>query len=707
MTATTTAGTHSLISLSRLFLSSDNARKTPPKRAAIEALAASIAAHGLLQNLVVMPELKNGEETGRYEVIAGQRRWLAMQHLVSSEKMDAHYSVDCTVRHADIATEASVAENTMREPMHPADEFEAFKAMIDQGAKIEDIAANFGVTPLVVQRRLKLANVSPKMIQIYRDGDASLDQLMALAITDDHDAQERTWNESDNWDRQATRLRAKLAKGAVEVRSNKLARFVGMDAYEAAGGHVERDLFSDNGDGFMADAELLERLASDKLDAELERVRAEGWSWAEVRADFFETWKFDEAICTTRKPTTKERSRIESLKADLEKHQIALDKLEDADDYGTEHDTHQERIEEIEEQLATINLALNDWATEAKATAGAIIAVTSAGELKVHRGLIARGRGSVTGAGDASSGRTIPGDKPKKPALSESLAKRLTAHRTAALQLQMVEQPHIALAVLAHALVGRLFRKAQSLTTNKTALHFSIENGMDPLPNYADDIETSPAWTKLQAIRKEILATLPKSDKDQLQQLIAMPQQDLLQLLALCTAAGVNAVTGIEGPNAADAIAEAVELDMAQWWTATPASFLNHLPKARAIEAVAEATSKKDAEALATMKKDKLAQAAEQKLAGTGWLPKILRGPKKATPKKAAPEKKKTAAKPAAPAKTAAPADLAKPTLKKLSHPAVRYRDSAGNTWTGRGKRPGWLAQALADGKTLDAFLTR
>lgn len=700
MTATTT-GTHRLISLSRLFLSPRNARKTKPTPASIEALAASIEAHDLLQNLVVMPELQDGKETGRYAVLAGQRRWLAMQLLVSREQMDPHHSVDCAMRHAGSAIEASVAENTMREAMHPADEFEAFKAMIDQGAKLEDVAANFGVTPLVVQRRLKLANVSPKMIQLYRDDQASLDQLMALAITDDHDAQERVWNESDNWDRQATRLRAKLAKGAVEVRSNKLARFVGMDAYEGAGGHVERDLFSDTGNGYMSDAELLERLANDRLAAELERVRAEGWSWAEVRPDFYETYNFNQAESTTRKPTAKERARIKSLEADLDQHQKALEKLEDADDYGAEHDTRQERIEEIEEQLATIRLALSDWTIDAKATAGAIIAVSGAGEIQIHRGLIARSRGAA-GTAESAAG-VIPGEKPKKPAVSESLAKRLTAHRTAALQLHLVEQPHIALAVLVHALVGKLFRKVQSYTTNKTALQLSIENGMDPLPNSADDIETSPAWTKLQATRKEILATLPKSDKDQLQQLIALPQQDLLQLLALCTAAGVNSVTGIEGPNPADAIAEAVELDMAQWWTATPASYLNHVPKARAIEAVAEATSKKDAEALATMKKDKLAKAAEQKLAGTGWLPKILRGPKKA----AAPEKKKPDAKPTAPATTAAPEDLAKPTLKKSTHPAVRYRDAAGNTWTGRGKRPGWLSAALASGKTLDAFLTR
>ena len=74
--------------------------------------------------------------------------------------------------------------------MHPADQFEAFAALVAEGRPIEDIAADFSVTPLVVQRRLKLANVSPRLMADYRADAVSLDQLMALAITDDHTAQE-------------------------------------------------------------------------------------------------------------------------------------------------------------------------------------------------------------------------------------------------------------------------------------------------------------------------------------------------------------------------------------------------------------------------------------------------------------------------------------------------------------------------------------
>src|SRR3546814_14277144 len=74
--------------------------------------------------------------------------------------------------------------------MHPADQFAAFAALVKEGRPIEDIAADFGVSPLVVQRRLKLANVSPRLMADYRAGGVTLEQLMALTITDDHAAQE-------------------------------------------------------------------------------------------------------------------------------------------------------------------------------------------------------------------------------------------------------------------------------------------------------------------------------------------------------------------------------------------------------------------------------------------------------------------------------------------------------------------------------------
>lgn len=170
------------IPLSALRASPRNVRKGSTS---LKPLIRSIARVGLLQNLTV-----TRDADGRYEVEAGKRRLLALQQLAKKKQLPSDYEVPCLVVSEDSGRTASLTENTQRTAMHPADEFEAFKALVEDGKAIEDIAADFGVTPLTVQRRLRLANVSPKLLADYRKEQVTLEQLMALAVTDDHQAQQ-------------------------------------------------------------------------------------------------------------------------------------------------------------------------------------------------------------------------------------------------------------------------------------------------------------------------------------------------------------------------------------------------------------------------------------------------------------------------------------------------------------------------------------
>ena len=133
--------------------------------------------------------------------------------------------------------------------MHPADQFEAFAALVAEGRSIEDIAADFSVTPLVVQRRLKLANVSPRLLADYRAEAVSLDQLMALAITDDHAAQESAFYDAPTWQRSPHNLRDRLTEREIDAYRHPLVRFVGLDTYEREGGGIRRDLFAEGDKG--------------------------------------------------------------------------------------------------------------------------------------------------------------------------------------------------------------------------------------------------------------------------------------------------------------------------------------------------------------------------------------------------------------------------------------------------------------------------
>ena len=153
------------IPLNKLRPSPTNVRKTGAD-VGLEEIAASIAAHGLLQPIVVKPELNgDGIETGRYLVTAGERRRKALQLLAKRKQIKNSEPIPCLVKADGDPTEISLAENVVRTNMHPADQFEAFQTLHDQGGLgAEEIAARFGVTPAVVKQRLKLAAVSPKLM---------------------------------------------------------------------------------------------------------------------------------------------------------------------------------------------------------------------------------------------------------------------------------------------------------------------------------------------------------------------------------------------------------------------------------------------------------------------------------------------------------------------------------------------------------------
>jgi ParB family transcriptional regulator, chromosome partitioning protein len=267
------------VPLKKLVRSSLNVRKTGAD--SIDDLAASIAVHGLLQNLTVIKKPATSKtKADSYEVVAGGRRLAALQSLAKQRKIPKDYAVACKVV-TESAEELSLVENTIRQPMHPADQFEAFHRLVGTGLSVEDVSARFGITPLFVAQRLKLANVSPTLIQLYRDGGIRLEQLEALAISNDHEAQERVWNAAQEWERTPSALRRALTQNTIDSNDRRVL-FVGLDTYLQRGGGIERNLFDAEHEGFLTDGCLLEILVTEKLQAEADKLEADGWSWVEI-----------------------------------------------------------------------------------------------------------------------------------------------------------------------------------------------------------------------------------------------------------------------------------------------------------------------------------------------------------------------------------------------------------------------------------------
>ncbi len=111
----------------------------------------------------------------------------------------------------------------------------------------------------VVRQRLKLAAVSPALLEVYAEDGLSLEQLMAFAVSNDHARQEQVWEAVRNsYAKEPYQIRRMLTEKSVRA-SDKRARFVGVEAYEAAGGTISRDLFQNDDGGWLDDPALLDR----------------------------------------------------------------------------------------------------------------------------------------------------------------------------------------------------------------------------------------------------------------------------------------------------------------------------------------------------------------------------------------------------------------------------------------------------------------
>ncbi len=239
-------GAEILVPLNKLKKSPRNARKTAHSEATIEALAASIHAKGMLQNLVVEPERDaEGEPTGFYFVTVGEGRRLAQLLRAKRKQIKKTEAIRCVLDTANDPREISLDENVTREAMHPADQFEAFRELTEnRGWGAEEIAARFGVTPHVVTQRLRLGAVSPNLLQVYREGGLTLDQLMAFAITEDRARQEQVY-ENLSYNCEPYVIRRELTRMNVPA-TDRSAIFIGSEAYTEAGGVIIRDLFTED-----------------------------------------------------------------------------------------------------------------------------------------------------------------------------------------------------------------------------------------------------------------------------------------------------------------------------------------------------------------------------------------------------------------------------------------------------------------------------
>lgn len=634
-----------LIPLNHLKKSPRNVRRMPHGEASLDILAASIAAVGILQNLVVEPELADdGTPTGDYLVTAGEGRRLAQLLRVKRREIRKSEPMPCRIETTGNAREISLHENSAREAMHPADQFEAFQTLIEiDGFAVEDVAARFGVTATVVKQRLRLAAVAPALLQTYRDGAMNLDQLMAFAITDDHARQEALWAQLSDWNNDPNTIRRRLMQDHVRHDDRRVI-FVGNEAYLKAGGVIDQDLFDlADGGGYYRDVALLDQLAFDKLTALAADVRErEGWKWASAQFDF------PHGI-GMRRVYPQERALSEADAVELQTAGELLEGILAQYEGGELPADVAPQVAELECSIAYLEGLKRAYDPGEVARAGVLVTLDSGGQPRFTRGLVRAedelpvveelpegdGDGGAPGDGtdedntDADSGVDDGDDEGDvEPVhaglpLPDMLVRDLTAHRTLALRYELSQRPELALTALTHALAAQTFyRQTEVYGLDIRAISTDaapFENG-DP----------SPAATALRERHDEWAERVPANPADLWAFVAALDHDETMALFAHCTSITLDAVklphlNRVKGAAAIDAVAAEIGLDMADKWQPTVTTFFGRITKPQILQTVSEVLGTEVAARLKGLTKPVMAEEAERLLKDSRWLPPVLR----------------------------------------------------------------------------------
>lgn len=636
------------IPFDKLMLSQANVRRIKAGLS-IEDLAADIAHRGLMASLNVRAIVdEGGNETGMYKVPAGGRRFRALELLVKQKRLAKTEPVPCIVSKAATSEEEdSLAENERRLSLHPLDQFRAFQTLRDQGLSEEEIAARFFVTAATVKQRLRLASVSPRLLELYANDEMKLEQIMAFSICDDHARQEQVWESvSRSHVREPYYIKRLLTETAIRA-DDRRAVYVGAEAYEQAGGVILRDLFEQDRGGWFQDPALLEQLVFERLKIDAEALKEEGWKWVEGAIDFAygHTSGMRRVYGEPRELTAEELARHDEVQAEY-------DKLDAEYAEATEYDEAVEnKIEQLGGELDALNDRPHFYDPEEVARAGVFVTLDANGRLRIERGFIrpedeprvdaaaaasaedgvvdGRGEGTpgivVNGASANGAGADEEEDEAIRP-LPDRLVLDLTAQRTLALRNALAADPAMAFVAALHAFVLQVFYHHGS----ETCLELSLKSA--GFPQTQGLAETG--WAKEIDERQEAWGRdLPRDESELWDFLVALDDASRQALFAHCVSLSVNAVIEPWNRRArslahADQLARSIGFDMVSaGWTPTVDNYLGRVTKLRILEAVREGKDEQSAQLIDHLKKQDMVREAARLLEGSNWLPEPLRMP--------------------------------------------------------------------------------
>jgi ParB family chromosome partitioning protein len=596
------------IPLNRLIRSPRNVRTVPASKEQDRQLLALIRKHDILQNLVVTPV----PDSSKYYVEAGGRRLEQLNVLAKNKEIKTTHPVPCRVIELDDAVAASLAEN-QRAPMHPADEFVAYKALADEGKTIKDIAEAFGETQRKIKQRLKLASVSPTLIDHYRSGKMTLEAVMAFTVSDDHEKQEACYLELSPH-LQPHQIRRYLLDEALKT-DNSLVKLVGLKAYKQAGGAVISDLFQDA--SYIADVELLESMATQKLEAERDRLIEAGWQWGEVSFDEYGDRGFPAQIKADFDGVP------ETLESTLAAKQADLDALNEKyyGDWTDEDNALESELETAIEKLENEREQYRNFSDQQKAVSGVVVTLSYSGELLVEYGWVRKedlATAFPPATSDSNSADTKTSVFVEDAAVeSQALMQDLKNFKLQAVQADLLKNDELASDLMLFSIIRRVLGEMgwydRVLDISVEQLDISGTPGID---------ETGPALAIEEFSKALDLSWMGFDDEgEKFAAFRTISRAQKKRLMTYCT----SMVFTSQGDNTlCDQVLGMMGFELAQHWQPSKANYFNRVRKDDLLNIGQQQLGDQWFDDHAKMKKGQLADVLEASDGMRGWMPQSL-----------------------------------------------------------------------------------
>ena len=632
------------IPLNKLVASPRNVRRSSDPAADLE-LKCDIAARGLLQNLVVTSVRK---PRGCFAVEAGERRRQALLALAEEGKLAADHGVCCLVVDAKEARESSLAENFQRLAMNPADECLAFQALVEQGAEPQAIARRFGLTVRFVEGRLRLAMLAPQVFDALGAGEIGLDVAKAYAATPDAERQAYVFEQVRNsyMSSHPDSIRRMMTQATASA-ADRRARFVGEEAYVAAGGRIERDLFADAEEARWLDVALLERLAAEKMETLAGEVAAErGLAFVRPSLDSWVGYSDAQGlrrVAAERAPLSEEETaRVEALEEQIGGF-VAL--LEDEETDETVRREAEEKIRTLDREIDAIGDKPPLIDPELKDRVGAFLLLDHEGLPKLDPALFVEVTDDEAGEQADDSPASDKGEHAAGRAggLPRALVDELAIQRRDILAVHVAADPGFALDLATFVMVDG----AAGFSSEKSGSTLTAGRPGDPVVGFKtpDAKATHAAAAASEGLDRSWLDGASRADR--FDAFRALPDAARMAWLGHAVARSLEASAGVPGERACafhDHLGTLLGIDVPHWWRPTGANYFDRVPKSLALAALVEVGGPPLAAPYAKARKAEVAEACERIFAGgfiaeadvkqaaLAWVPEAMRFTPQAAP---------------------------------------------------------------------------